>query len=144
MAKIVSQRNLFFVVEISVIRRKISLQNCGTEMRHRNAARNFSTKLQRKIVVQNCDAELCENEFLKDISIYIKVGDPRTKTINDSWNTHSIKKKLCRFLRFMINYLIKLPKVLDKISRPNNKKKCKYKITIIFQMKQWYCTKYLY
>ena len=79
MAKIVSQRNLFFVVEISVIRRKISLQNCGTEMRHRNAAQNFSTKLQRKIVVQNCDAELCENEFLKDISIYIKVGDPRTK-----------------------------------------------------------------
>merc|ERR1712074_390512 len=40
----------------------------------------------------------------QDILIHIKVGDPRTKK-NSSWNTHSIKKRPCAFLRIMISYL---------------------------------------
>jgi len=41
----------------------------------------------------------------QDILIYIKVGDPRTKRKNSSWNTHTFNSKLCRFLCIMFRYL---------------------------------------
>ena len=51
--KIVSQRNLFVKVEISVMRRKITLQNCSTEMQHRIKAQNVSTEFQHCVKLQS-------------------------------------------------------------------------------------------
>ena len=34
-----------------------------------------------------------------------KSGQSKNKKFNSSWNTHSIKKRLCAFLRIMISYL---------------------------------------
>ena len=46
------------------------------------------------------------NEFClaRYFNIY-KSGRSKNKKINSSWNTHSIKKRLCAFLRIMISYL---------------------------------------
>ena len=38
------------------------------------------------------------------LNIY-KSGQSKNKKINSSWNTHSIKKRPCTFLRIMISYL---------------------------------------
>ena len=46
------------------------------------------------------------NEFwlARYLNIY-KSGQSKNKKINSSWNTHSIKKRPCAFLRIMISYL---------------------------------------
>ena len=40
----------------------------------------------------------------QDILIYIKVGDPRTKKINSSCNTHPINLRFCGSLCIMLRY----------------------------------------
>ena len=77
----------------------------------------------------------------QDISIYIKVGDPRTKKNNSSWNTHPINLRFCGSLRIMLRYhrvkfqrlasfgwqdiliyCLSIPKYLCKSERSKNKK----------------------
>ena len=56
------------------------------------------------------EVSLCKiskaNEFwlARYFNIY-KSGQSKNKKINSSWNTHSIKKRPCTFLRIMISYL---------------------------------------
>ena len=45
-----------------------------------------------------------EFQLARYFNIY-KSGQSKNKKINSSWNTHSIKKRPCTFLRIMISYL---------------------------------------